>query len=441
MNVRFAPSPTGKMHIGNFRTLIFVYLFANFNNLKLICRIDDTDLSRNNCNSLQNILLVLHIFMIQYYCYNQLTQINKCNKYLEYLVKNNFVYRCVCVNRTNCECVCKNYSNGAYVLKAKEILGESVVYNDKIYGKICFNHINDIVIFRSNKIPLYNFVTVVCDIQDNISVVIRGCEHIVNTWQQIAIYKSLNANLPEFLHLSIVCDSNNKKLSKRSDSVISIIDLIKMGYLRSAIKNYVVLLGLNTGNNEYFNVENIKDFFKYENFHKTNAKYSIEKLTSINKKHLQNLDSDVLLDNLNYYFMLNNVVVEKINFDYLPKDLKRYSLLSQIHYDLDCLSGNYYNINITQNINYLKQQNVLEIFKQILNLLQTQQNIIEILESVCLKFDKKIVHKIFRVLTINVYEGINSNAIIGIIGTQQVIKRINCYKKIIINDFNDFPDS
>ena len=404
MNVRFAPSPTGKMHIGNFRTLMFVYLFSYFNNLKLICRIDDTDILRNNLDSLKNILLVLHVFLINYCSYNQLTKINKCIEYLNLLNDKKLVYRCICTDRKHCNCINKSYNYGSYVLDVKAALNNEskIVYNDNIYGQIEFNTIHDIVIFRSNKMPLYNFISVVCDIEDEISLIVRGCEHITNTWQQ------------------------------RSEKIVSIIDLIKNGYLRSTIKNYVVLLGLNTGDKEYFNVENIIKDFKYKNFHKTNAKYSIDKLTSLNKKHIQSLTRESLIDELQLYLMLNNIDTQNLNLDYLPCNLKRYSLLSQLYYDLICLSGNYYTSNLQENISYLQQKDQLCIFNQIVTYIQKKISIREILNSLSLEFDKKTLHTVFRILTIYVVNGIDSASIRDIIGEEEIIYRILNYKKFII---------
>ena len=280
--------------------------------------------------------------------------------------------------------------------------------------------------------PLYNFISVVCDIEDEISLIVRGCEHITNTWQQIAIYKSLDKKIPEFVHLSIVLDDDNKKLSKRSEKIVSIIDLIKNGYLRSTIKNYVVLLGLNTGDKEYFNVENIIKDFKYKNFHKTNAKYSIDKLTSLNKKHIQSLTRESLIDELQLYLMLNNIDTQNLNLDYLPCNLKRYSLLSQLYYDLICLSGNYYTSNLQENISYLQQKDQLCIFNQIVTYIQKKISIREILNSLSLEFDKKTLHTVFRILTIYVVNGIDSSSIIDIIGEEEIIYRILNYKKFII---------
>ena len=437
MVLRFAPSPTGKIHIGNFRTLLFTYLYCCFYNERFICRIDDTDILRNNIEYLKEILFILNIFNIHYFTYNQMSKFNIYKKYLNQLISLEYIYRCKCLDRKFCICYDKKYNDGVYILDYKKVLqnNKEISYIDCVYGEIKFtDDIYDIVLCRANMIPLYNFASVICDIEDKINIIIRGCDHIINTWKQLLIYYALGIDPPKFAHLSLLIGNDNKKLSKRSETTISIIDLLKLGYLRSAIKNYAILLGFNYKNLEFFNIEDLNNIFCIKYWSKNNAKYSLDKLLYLNKKHFQNLSYCEIINDFYLYLQVNDYNCQNINFDYIPLNLNRYSLMSQFYYDICCLSDFFYEKNFDVNISYLYTQ--IDIVKSMNDLFFIYDEDLNIaIRELCKIYVAKYVHTVFRVITLNVFDGLDTFSIINLLKYANIMHKFERYFQYILKNY------
>lgn len=279
--LRYAPSLSGKLHIGNTKVMMINHMFYKNNpNSEFVLRYDDSDNKNNWIESMQNISLTTHLLNINFTkIIFQSSHSEYVNKYVQLLKDNNLAYYCGCKDFKNCICYSSNYKSGVLVINTNLILknNEHIEINDLFYGKIRFNKSDmyNIAILRSNGSPLYNFITVVSDIVDNINLIIRGNDHIANTWKQIVIYKALNVNIPKFAHIPLVLNNKNK-MSKSSNNGVDIIELIKNGYTVDAIKEYILVLSgidINCKFNRNFAIDT-----------KSNQNFDIKKLDDINSK-------------------------------------------------------------------------------------------------------------------------------------------------------------
>lgn len=298
---RFAPSPTGFLHIGNIRTAFFSWLYSRKNNGKFILRIEDTDINRSNKNYSDYIFYILE-WLGLYWDEGPIFQSNRLSFYKEIINKmliKGLAYKCFCskerINRLRYICkkkkikpiydrFCRNKDffskkNKCYVIRFKNNIKGKIFFNDIIYGKISINNyeLDDFVIQRSNGIPTYNFCVSVDDYYMNITHVIRGNEHINNTPKQINILNSLNYKLPFYAHLPIILDKNKKKLSKRNINS-NIFNYINNGFLPESILNYIIRLGWSYGNKEIFNINEMKYLFNLKDINKSPCIINIDKL-------------------------------------------------------------------------------------------------------------------------------------------------------------------
>ncbi|BCL65761.1 glutamyl-tRNA synthetase [uncultured bacterium] len=335
--LRYAPSLSGNLHIGNTKIILINYLFFKNNiNNQLILRYDDSDYNNNLLTSLKDISLITHLLNINFTkIVFQSSHFKYIDQYIQYLMKKNLTYYCQCQDFNNCICITKNYNTGILFIKTKEILKDSqfLEINDLFYGKIKFpvSNMYNIAITRSDGTPLYNFITVISDIIDRINLVVRGNDHIANTWKQIIIYKALNIRLPDYAHVSLVL-INKSKMSKSEGNGIYIIDLIKKGYIIDAIKEYLVILsGINIEENTKSDI--INQNFKFHINNKSNQNFDIKKLENINYKIINNqniYDSFILFCTINELKIpnLNNLEFTINQLKYRHKNL--YNLYNEI---------------------------------------------------------------------------------------------------------------
>ncbi len=322
--LRFAPSPTGDMHIGNLRVAIFNYIVSKQRNEKLIIRIEDTDIERNIQGKDLEILEILNLFKIEYSqvmyqsgnlkfhqqfgvmlvqngdAFNCFCSEDELEQYREQSIKNNIAprYSGKCEKLTADEIFNKN---SQAVVRMKKS-GNSISFNDLIRGKLEFSSddIDSFVILRTDKTPTYNFACAVDDMLSDISIIIRGEDHVSNTPKQILIQQKLGYKRElEYAHLPIILNIDGKKMSKR-DNASSIKWLLETGFIPEAITNYLILLG-NSTNNEIFTVEEAIKWFNLKTISKAPAKFDIDKLRFINREHLKKLSSIDLAKRLGYF--------------------------------------------------------------------------------------------------------------------------------------------
>lgn len=339
---RYAPSPTGKLHIGGARTALFNYLLAKKYDGKFILRIEDTDVERNiegGHISMENDLKLLNIFPDESFSipgkrgpYLQSQKIDRYSELCEKLLKEEKAYRCFCTEeelKSERDVAIKNnstplYSKKCRLLKENEIekllkknvpytvrlkadIVENYCWDDLVRGNISIpeSSMSDPVIMRSNGMPMYNFAVVVDDYDMGVNYVLRGEEHIPNTPVQIALYHALgwSENIPTFGHLSIIIDNDKKKLSKRSGNEFHFISsLLQKGYPSEAIFNFLVLLGWSCGEREIFNQEELIKIFDPSGLSKAPAFFDIEKLNWLSHKYFQEMSSSYFLNFVGAFF-------------------------------------------------------------------------------------------------------------------------------------------
>ncbi|MDW8294793.1 MAG: glutamate--tRNA ligase [Aquificaceae bacterium] len=315
---RFAPSPTGYLHLGNARTAIFSYLFARHHGGKFILRVEDTDRERSTKEFEDMLLEDLRWLGLEWdEFYRQSDRFNLYRDYADKLVESGHAYPCFCSveeleeekKRAEERGIPYRYSGKCRVLNKAEVKelkkrgkgyalrfrvpdGRVVVFEDLIKGHIAINvdDFGDFVIVRSDGTPTYNFVVVVDDALMGVTHVIRGEDHIPNTPKQILIYEALGFPLPRFAHLPVILGEDRSKLSKRHGAV-SVRNYREEGYVPEALFNYLCLLGwsLPEGEKEVFSKEELVSLFKLEDVNSSPAVFSKEKLRWLNGVYIREI--------------------------------------------------------------------------------------------------------------------------------------------------------
>ncbi len=322
---RFAPSPTGYLHIGGLRTALFSWLWARRNGGKFVLRIEDTDQSRNNEAAAKAIVEAFewvgldHDGEILYQ--SQRTEIYKM--YIEQLLDEGKAYRCY-MSKEELDALRAEQSarkerpryDGRYrdftgtppagidpVIRIKAPTEGTITVFDGIKGEVTFNAadvLDDFIIARADGTPTYNFVVAVDDALMGINEVIRGDDHFSNTPKQIVVYEALGFKLPAFYHVPMIHNTQGKKLSKR-DGATDVMEYKRMGYLPEALLNFLVRLGWSHGDQEIFSLEEMKTLFDPSNINKSASIYNPEKLDWLNAHYIKNMHNDELAHRLHAY--------------------------------------------------------------------------------------------------------------------------------------------
>lgn len=324
IRVRFAPSPTGNLHVGSAHTALFNWLFARHACLpkgtaggKFILRVEDTDRERSRAEYEKNIIEGLRWLGLDwdegpdvggsYGPYRQTERLDIYEKYLNVLLEKNLAYYCTCTNeeleaeraaalkegiapKYNGKCRAKNLKTGPGVIRFK-VPEKELAFTDIIRGELKFDGalIGDIVIAKGLREPLYNFAVVVDDACMKISHVIRGEEHIANTPRQLAIMEALGFTPPQYAHLPLMLDKQRAKLSKRA-GVTAIDEYRAAGYLPEALLNFLALMGWHPkGNEEKLSLKQIIEEFSLERVQKAGAVFDVEKLAWLNGQYIREL--------------------------------------------------------------------------------------------------------------------------------------------------------
>ena len=325
IKTRFAPSPTGLLHIGGARTALFSWLYAKKHNGQFFLRIEDTDFNRSTKKAVDTIIeglswLGLQGDMPPSY---QSENFNRYEKIMQKLLDEGKAYRCYCsVERLqklrNNQIVnkkkprydghCRNFynqkqKNKLNVVRFKNPLQGNVEWRDAVKGNLRVENkeLDDLIIWRSNNTPTYNFCSVIDDIDMLITHVIRGDDHVNNTPRQINLYNALEANTPVFAHLPMIFSAVGEKLSKRNGSV-SVTEYRNLGYLPQALINYLVRLGWSCGDKEIFTLNEILKHFDLKNINNSPAILNTEKLNWINQYYMRHLPVSQVSKNLKWHF-------------------------------------------------------------------------------------------------------------------------------------------
>ncbi len=322
---RFAPSPTGYLHIGGLRTALFSWLWARHNNGKFVLRIEDTDQSRNNEAAARAIVEAFewvgldHDGEIVYQ--SQRMEIYKM--YIEQLLDEGKAYKCY-MSKEELDALREAQSarkerpryDGRYrdftgtppegidpVIRIKAPTKGTITVFDGIKGEVVFNVadiLDDFIIARSDGTPTYNFVVAVDDALMGINEVIRGDDHFSNTPKQLVVYEALGFKTPVFYHVPMIHNADGKKLSKR-DGATDVMAYKEMGYLPEALLNFLVRLGWSHGDQEIFSLEEMKALFNPADINKSASVYNIDKLDWLNAHYIKNMHNDDLAEHLKAY--------------------------------------------------------------------------------------------------------------------------------------------
>jgi len=355
VRVRFAPSPTGPLHIGGARSALFNYLFAKKNNGDFIVRIEDTDLERSSHASEENIKESLHWLGIDWnegidvggphMPYRQMERLHTYTETAQQLLDVGKAYYCYCseeeVEQERQAALARgampNYSGRCRHLTAEERAekeaqgikpvirfhvepGEPVHIADLVRGDVYFERegIGDFVIVKSDGIPVYNFAVVVDDHFMDISHVLRGEEHLSNTPRQIVLYEALGWEKPVFGHISLILGKDRSKMSKRNGDV-SVVNYQDAGFLPEALVNFLALLGwAPEGEEEIFSMKQLEEVFSLERVSKSPAVFDMDKLKWLNGQYLHQMSNEEVAQRLLPY------VGEIAQLDLLAETLKNH---------------------------------------------------------------------------------------------------------------------
>ncbi len=322
IRTRFAPSPTGYLHVGGARTALYCWLYAQNKQGTFILRIEDTDLERSTKEAKDAILESMAWLGLSY-DEGPIYQTDRFVRYKEVadqLLQHGKAYRCYC-SKERLEQVredltaakqkprydghCRNSEQGdpsqPHVIRFKNPETGSVVFNDAVRGlvEVSNDEIDDLIIVRSDGAPTYNFSVVVDDSDMQIDIVIRGEDHISNTPRQINILQALGAKIPQYAHIPMILGDDGKRLSKRHGAV-SVMQFRDDGYLPHALLNYLVRLGWSHGDQEIFSIEEMIASFDLQHISKSPAAFNTEKLNWLNQHYMKTLPAAEVAESLRW---------------------------------------------------------------------------------------------------------------------------------------------
>lgn len=487
VRVRFAPSPTGFLHIGGLRTALFNYLFARHNNGNFILRIEDTDRTRYVKEATENLISILSWCKLEYdegpfldkdgkiyqkgdfgpYIQSQRIEIYK--QYAQLLLKEGFAYRCFCspqrlkeLRKTQLlnkqppmyDRYCRNISqkesderakSEVYTIRLK-MPDEEIVFNDIIRGEIKFDGrlIDDQILLKSDGFPTYHLANVVDDHLMQITHVIRGEEWLSSTPKHIVLYKYLGLRIPKFAHLPLLLNPDKSKLSKRSGDV-SVEDFKNEGYIPEAIINYVSLLGWSTEDSQqFFTKQELIQKFTLERCSKSPAVFDRQKMLWMNAEYIRKTPSEKLYFYSTKFLEEAGFKIENFDKEYIIKlidaEKERIKLLKDIPYLIE------YFLKADEEVVYdekaIKKCLSTEEQKQILIKIKELLIPIENFDKTTLEtkirefcqqnnYKTSLVFHPLRVAVSGRTEGIGLFDLLELLGKQKVINRIN----IVINRF------
>lgn len=369
--VRFAPSPTGPLHIGGARSALFNYLFAAHDGGQFVLRIEDTDLDRSRREYEDEIIESLRWLGINWTegmvqggvngPYRQTERLEIYQQYLKQLLEQGDAYYCFCTQEEleaerqdqSTSSSMQRYSGRCSRLNEKEVQErlaagikptvrfrvpehKTYVVNDLVRGKVSFESENsgDFIIAKSDGIPVYNFAVVIDDVLMGITHVIRAEEHLSNTPRQLMLYDALKFVYPEFAHISLILGSDRQKMSKRHGAT-SLVQYREMGYLPEALFNFLALLGWSPeGEQEILSQEEIIKAFTLERVAKSPAVFDMDKLNWVNQQYLKKKTTPEIAAMLKPYLITSEYAAHIENLD----DFRYGLLVEAVRDHLVCLS-------------------------------------------------------------------------------------------------------
>lgn len=474
VRVRFAPSPTGPLHIGGARSVLFNYLFAKGQKGTLVLRIEDTDLERSSRESEENIKASLRWLGLNwdegidiggpYAPYRQTERLHIYEKYINQLLASGQAYKCYCTEeeleeqRQECRQKgelprylnrCRNLSaeeqndlakSRKSVVRFKVPEGQIIKIDDKVRGIVTFESdgIGDFIIVKSDGIPTYNFAVVIDDVTMDITHVIRGEEHLTNTPRQLLIYKALGLPEPAFAHVSLILGKDRSKMSKRHGDT-SVEQYIEKGYLPEALINFLALLGwAPEGEEEIFTMEQLIEKFSLDRVSKSPAVFDMEKLNYINGYYIRNSSIERVTKMAIPYLQEAGYVPEKIDADYerwlqgVVNVARNYiSCMSEITEHVDVFFNDEFKVEDAMAIEALKGEHVPDVLRSLQAKVEKTElhpeNVKSLLKEICTELNlggKKVFMPVRAALT-GKTKGPEMHDLIPLLGPERIAKRIS----------------
>ena len=412
--VRFAPSPTGYLHVGGLRTALYNYLFAKKNGGEFILRIEDTDRNRFVEGAVENLIETMNWVGLDYDegpdkdgnvgPYYQSERLDVYKKYSEQLIEQGDAYRCFCTPERltalreeqqkaklpqakydkHCmnlskEEIEQNITDGKpHIVRLNVKVGENVVINDIVRVTVEFTRevIDDQVLIKTDGFPTYHMANVVDDHLMGITHVIRGEEWLSSTPKHILLYNAFGWELPQFAHLPLLLNADRSKLSKRQGDV-AVEDYKAKGYLKEALLNFVALLGWSAGDNEeFFTIDYMIENFSLDRVHKAGAIFNVEKLDWLNAEHLRRKEKSEILKMLRaelaeskykdleltdeYLLLIIEAMLERVSFVKEYVDNSPYFFERPTTYDETVVKKRWKDDSVALLQEYVKKLSVLE---------------------------------------------------------------------------------
>ncbi|ENX5418381.1 glutamate--tRNA ligase [Proteus mirabilis] len=330
IKTRFAPSPTGYLHVGGARTALYSWLFSRHNKGEFVLRIEDTDLERSTQPAIDAIMDGMNWLNLNWDegPYYQTKRFDRYNQVIDQMLAAGTAYRCYCSKerleklredqmakgeKPRYDGCCRHGDHNhtpdePHVVRFLNPQEGSVIFDDKIRGPIEFSNqeLDDLIIRRTDGSPTYNFCVVIDDWDMEITHVIRGEDHINNTPRQINILKALGAPVPEYAHVSMILGDDGKKLSKRYNAV-SVMQYRDDGYLPEALLNYLVRLGWSHGDQEIFSIDEMIKDFTLEAISKSASAFNTDKLLWLNHHYINTLPAEQVAVHLDWHIKQQNI--------------------------------------------------------------------------------------------------------------------------------------
>jgi glutamyl-tRNA synthetase len=449
---RFAPSPTGDLHIGGARTALYSWLYARKMQGQFILRIEDTDLERSTQSSVQAILDAMQWLDLNYNQgpYYQTKRFDRYKEVIQQLLDEGKAYRCYCSKerleklreeqtirkeKPQYDGFCREQAKGEgeFVIRFRNPKEGDVTFDDLIRGPLSFSNteLDDLIIARTDGSPTYNFTVVVDDWDMKITHVIRGDDHINNTPRQINILRALNATPPLYAHVSMILGSDGKRLSKRHGAV-SVMQYREDGFLPHALLNYLVRLGWSHGDQEIFSRAELIELFDIKAINKAPAAFNLEKLLWLNQHYIKTSDPAYIAEELKW--QLDKFGVDTAQGPDLVAVVKALSERAKTMVEMAEKSKCFYLVEVDYNEEAVKK-NLLEETRQPLTIIRdelaklevwTPESLHQVIHDVAEKLSLKL-GKIAQPLRVAITGDTNSPPIdvtLFLMGKERVVHRI-----------------
>ncbi|MDN5098136.1 glutamate--tRNA ligase [Aliarcobacter butzleri] len=455
---RFAPSPTGYLHIGGLRTSLYSYLWARKTGGEFRLRIEDTDLARNSEEAMKAIIDAFDWVGLNYdgevFYQSKRTDIYK--QYIDKLLESGNAYKCY-MSKEELDALRAAQEaakqtpryDGTWrpepgkelppvpagvepVIRIKAPTTGTIEFDDGVKGHMKFdaNQVDDYVIARSNGMPTYNFVVAIDDALMGMTDVIRGDDHLSNTPKQIVVYNALGFKVPKFYHVPMINNPEGKKLSKR-DGAMDVMDYKRLGYLPEALLNFLVRLGWSNGDQEIFSMKEMLELFDPSNINKSASSYNGEKLLWLNSEYIKAVSNERLIEELKFFDLdLSNYPKKNEILDLAKQRVQTLVELKKSITDIIDIPTSYEESGVKKFI----KEDTKELLEKYLLLLESNKNSLDSVEKIE-EFTKPFINdnglkfpQLFQPIRIALTGGTQAPSvydIIFILGYDEVFKRIN----------------